>query len=193
MRKRINAIYKATNTIDNKCYIGQTTFTLASRKASHKRKALILRNPAPFYDAIREHGFDVFKWEIVCTCKNKEELDDKEREVIKTFGIDNCYNSYTGGISGFEISDRTRKILSEQKKGKLNPQYGKKLSEEAKTNLLKASMEVCEKRVGKLGNGEKVVEEYKSMSECARVNKCSVSAVSMHVNGKMKTQRYVLI
>ena len=188
-RKRSNIIYKATNTIENKYYIGQTIFTLSARKASHKRKALILNKPSPFYDAIREYGFQAFIWEIICVCDSQEELDVKEREAIEKLGKENCYNAYSGGKSKFTLSDKTKEKLSRQKLKENNPRYGKKMSEEEKKNLIKASMEVCSKKVIKIETGE----IYESISECARQNNCSIATISLHCNNKIKTQKYCFL
>jgi len=185
-RRRFNLVYKATNVVDNKSYVGQTTFTLASRKSGHKTKALKLNKPSPFYNAIREYGWDNFVWEIVCYCKDQEELDIKEDETLELLGRENCYNSSTGGKSSFKISNKHKQIISDNMMGNKNPMYGRKLSQEEKTNLLNASMEVCKKKVIKLSNNQ----VFESVSECAREDNVSMGTVSLHCNNKIKIPRY---
>ena len=70
-------VYKATNMVNGKVYIGQTIQKLEDRITRHKIESNqgIKRH---FYDAIRKYGFDQFKWEIIDNSKTEKELDDKE-------------------------------------------------------------------------------------------------------------------
>jgi len=76
-------IYKITNIVNNKKYIGQTHRTLYKRKLQHtsalKREDLFL------YRAIRKYGIDNFLWDVVCTCSSARELDDKEKFYMDKF------------------------------------------------------------------------------------------------------------
>jgi len=71
-------IYKATNLINNKSYIGQTIRTIGTRKYQHiydsnRNSSLI------FHKAIRKYGEDNFKWEIICEAETQYELNKLER------------------------------------------------------------------------------------------------------------------
>ena len=61
-------IYKATFQCNNKSYIGQTTGTLEKRKAEHFRDSQ--RKTTYFYCAIKAHGWEDLKWEIIEECQN---------------------------------------------------------------------------------------------------------------------------
>lgn len=184
-RKRYLLVYKATNIIDGKSYVGQTTTNLANRKSSHKTKALRLNKPSPFYRAIRECGWENFTWEVVGYCESLEELDKLEADTIEELG-GKAYNSSTGGRRNYNISDAHKEIVRKNMTGKRNPMYGKKLSDEDKKNLLAASMKVCSKQVQNIQTGKR----YESMSECSRREGCSVGTVSLHCNNKVKNPRY---
>lgn len=72
-------IYKITNTINNKCYIGQTRTNINKRWNKHKFVSTDPSNKAynyPLYNAFRKYGIDKFKWEIL------EELDDNLEDLI---------------------------------------------------------------------------------------------------------------
>ena len=56
-------IYKATNIINNKSYIGLTTRTLQERKLEHLRHTKT--ENTYFHRAINEYGKDNFLWEII--------------------------------------------------------------------------------------------------------------------------------
>jgi hypothetical protein len=81
-RGYIMIIYKVTNKINLKVYIGQTTMPLKLRKASHKCAALTSHSNSYFHKAIRKYGWDSFEWVELYQCSSKEELDIKEIEYI---------------------------------------------------------------------------------------------------------------
>ena len=63
--KKIYTIYRATNIINNKAYIGFDS-NWPTRKGSHLRCAAKENYPhIAFYNAIRKYGADNFQWEII--------------------------------------------------------------------------------------------------------------------------------
>lgn len=85
-------IYKITNIVNNKIYIGQTTRNVEIRFKEHLRA----KDDYPIHKAIRKYGKDNFKVEIIEECAN-ENLNEKEKYYIK------IYNSYNGHI-GYNAS-----------------------------------------------------------------------------------------
>lgn len=78
-------IYKATNKINNKSYIGLTTRTLEDRKEEHKKEAFF-GDEKVFHKAIRKYGFDSFDFSILeDNILDREELKQKEIFYIKHF------------------------------------------------------------------------------------------------------------
>jgi hypothetical protein len=124
-------IYKATNKVNGKSYIGQTIRNLDKRKKSHISVAY--NNPQfAFHHAIIKYGEENFKWEVLCKCKDIDKLNKKEKYYIKeykTFGKIG-YNMTTGG-EGFIMSPEAIEKISGKNhhfyglKGKDNPNYGK--------------------------------------------------------------------
>ena len=117
-------IYKATNKLTKKIYIGQTSKTLKERKIAHKNSAKF-GSKYHFHNAIRKYGFAVFEWKILeKDIKNKNELDILEIKYIRKFNsIKNGYNISTGGGGGDTLTnhpDREKicKKMSEKQKGK---------------------------------------------------------------------------
>lgn len=143
-------VYKATNIINDKCYIGQTIFCLDDRKYNHFYNTFTLKIQRYFYNAIRKHGKDNFKWEILCECDTKDELDDMEFHYIKQYhshGI-NGYNLTDGGERGnfgYKHSDETKdkiskklsgRIFSNETKEKMSKSHiGKKLSNKTRDKM----------------------------------------------------------
>lgn len=83
-------IYKITNIVNNKVYIGQTTKTVEARWKQHKHSS-VSKKYALYY-AMRKYGIDNFKIETLEQCDNKD-LDEKEIEWIA------FYNSYREGYN----------------------------------------------------------------------------------------------
>ena len=105
-------IYKATNLINGKIYIGQTVNTLKYRKYQHIRDSKRLyHNNDHFHNAIAKYGEESFKFEVIDTALSQEELDEKERYWISFYESNNRdlgYNEDEGGKSGGRKSQQTK-------------------------------------------------------------------------------------
>jgi hypothetical protein len=155
--KPFGIIYKATNKINGKCYIGQTIRRISLRISEHINlcKRVKYKNNY-FHNALRKYGFDNFQWEVLCKCDTKEEMNEMEFHYIKQYNSYNCgYNLSWGGESSFGriLSEETKKKISDAKVGKyrgINSYcYGKHLSEETK------------RKIGNAHKGKKISDEMK--------------------------------
>ena len=101
-------VYKITNIINGKCYIGQTDKTAKRRLVQHKCKA---RNGydknRPIHKAINKYGEDNFIAETLETGISESEIDDRERYWIEEEKslVPNGYNVNSGGRDGFKYSN----------------------------------------------------------------------------------------
>lgn len=118
-------IYKVTNIVNNKIYIGQTKNSLQYRINAHKCAALTSKSNSYFHKAIRKYGWDSFIWDIICECDTPEELNEKEIEFINSYGCHFTngygYNLTKGGdynpMNDPTIKDRRdKKLLLSMKK-----------------------------------------------------------------------------
>jgi hypothetical protein len=108
-------IYKVTNIINNKIYIGQTIRGINKRKAIHIYRALKkIEKNCYFHNAIRKYGIESFKWEIVWKGAVKF-LNKKEIEYIKKY---KSYFIYNKGYNLTRGGDNPPIF-----KGKTHPQY----------------------------------------------------------------------
>ena len=70
-------IYKVTNNINNKVYIGQTSTSIEKRWTQHKSAARTAKNnKIIFYNAINKYGEDNFTIDVIyeVSCITKDEL-----------------------------------------------------------------------------------------------------------------------
>ena len=119
-------IYKATNKINNKVYVGQSIKTLEHRKKQHERSCNY-RDDMAICRAIKKYGKDNFDWEVIDTADTLEELNEKE-----SFWIENLdsittsghgYNIKGGGSQPY-LTEETKRKIGEAQKGDKNHQYG---------------------------------------------------------------------
>lgn len=141
-------IYKITNKLDEKVYIGQTVQTMESRLKAH------YKNPKNTYikNALLKYGLDNFEIEQIDSAISMDELNNKEEFWIAFYDAcnrDKGYNRTHGGKNA-RRSEQTRKQMSESRKGKKVDRevverqrqklIGVKHSPERKANISKSLM-----------------------------------------------------
>lgn len=131
-------VYKITNKINGKSYVGQTRNSIEKRWASHCYRGslcLALKN------AIDKYGRDNFTLEVIYKACSLEELNKKEKYYIELHGsmAPNGYNLKTGGNSPIYSEESVQK-MSESHKGQLGYWLGKKHSEETKQKLVESHL-----------------------------------------------------
>jgi group I intron endonuclease len=129
-------IYRVTNTVNGRIYIGQTRRTVAYRWSVHKSEAL-RRPKCYFHKAIAKHGHEVFRVEVIATAGTVSELDALEcRFIAEANSADPSagYNLTLGGGNavrteaarrnnaearrGKPLSDATKRKMSEARRGR---------------------------------------------------------------------------
>jgi len=109
--EKINGvIYKVTNKINGKIYIGLTIRSLDVRMNQHLYDSKSLTSDNYFYRAIKKYGSDNFVWETIDKSECIEELSNKEEYWISyynSFG-DGGYNLTSGGNSGYRVSEESK-------------------------------------------------------------------------------------
>lgn len=139
-------IYKCTNFINGKAYIGQTISTIEKRWKGHCK----CKRKCHFSSAIRKYGTQCWKLEIIEEVSSRELLNDREIYWIAYYDtFKNGYNSTSGGKQAYQYSLTVCKKISAarigmkfdhnhiismkfaqcgQYNGKKNPFFGKKHS-----------------------------------------------------------------
>ena len=93
----VTGIYKITNQLNNKCYIGQAV-DIADRWKEHAKCGLGIDTPASnkLYQAMIEDGIQNFTWELLEKCPSSE-LNEKEKYYIELYQAkDYGYNTLGG-------------------------------------------------------------------------------------------------
>lgn len=107
-----SGIYKITNLINNKCYIGQSK-NIKRRFTAHKSYARLHRDSYPIHLAISKHGVDNFKFEVL-EYAPLTKLDELEIKYINQFdSINSGYNIREGGNGKINANSIIYKNLSD--------------------------------------------------------------------------------
>lgn len=86
-------VYKITNLVNGKIYIGQTINEIEKRFRRHINDAINGKLDTKFARAIRKYGEDNFIIESIDKAKTQEELNQKEHDWIVFYNtVDNGYN-----------------------------------------------------------------------------------------------------
>ena len=93
--------------------MGATKRTLTERKREHLKNSK-LKGSGCFQKALRKYGIDNFSWEIYCHC-DLEELNSKEKELIKKLDTYNTGYNMTLGGAGTKGHRNHRKYTEAEK------------------------------------------------------------------------------
>lgn len=190
-------IYKITNNVNGKVYIGQTVRTLKERIGEHLRHNNLL-----VQKAIHKYGVDNFKFKVIDKAKNIDELNKKE---MKWIGFYNClvpfgYNQCIGGDNtiGFRHREESKQAMSIKKSGMYlgenNPFFGKTHSEEQRLKWSKerkgrnldkareASIKTIQRKVLNVETGE----IFNSVKEAALKYNLKSTHITRVCRGKRK-------
>lgn len=131
-------VYKHTNKINGKVYIGITCQPVERRwrtDGSGYKKCVL------FYRAIQKYGWDAFTHEILCMGLSKEQAEETEKNLIAEYKANEQeygYNIANGG-SVKSVSEQTKRKISESVKRSYvkerHHNYGKHYSDEFKKKL----------------------------------------------------------
>lgn len=173
-------IYKITNIMNNKSYIGKTERTIAQRWAEHKKNMKKLSH-LPLYAAFIKYGIENFTIEEIEECETNI-LDEREIYWINfyhTYGEGyNCTGGGEGGIKSYE--EHMDEIIERYQKGERLDELCKefhydyasfrpKLIEKGITINTNAGPAKLSKKVLAIDpKTQKIIAEYPSISAAAR-------------------------
>lgn len=169
---KVLLIYKVTNNINGKVYIGQTIRTLRERQKQHLTSYKYKNDCSRFYNSIRKHGEENFVWEVIAETDNKEVLDELERYYIAKYNSTSPeygYNIHTGGTNGYVQSEETKRKIGEAQVGSKNHMYGKT-----------GALNPASKQVVDIDTGE----IYENATICAKLTGLNLSKICAVCRGE---------
>ena len=181
-------IYKITNKINNKCYIGQS-IDINRRWLEHKnpnnwdRKSIL-------YDAFKKYDIENFSFEIIEECA-QEELNEKEKYWIQYYNsYYNGYNSTLGGDGTFlydykKLVDLYLIHKSTKKVAEIADCHTHTVENALKTFNINAEGKKEKRPIKQIDpNTLKVINTYDSIGEAAKaLGKKSNGQISNALNG----------
>lgn len=182
-------IYKITNIINGKVYIGQAD-DINRRWYHHKYYYQVKDNL--IYRAMRKYGIENFSFEVIEEC-SIEALDEREIYYIEQYNSyinaekSNGYNATLGGSTsrgyrhteetkekirekkkGKKLSEETKRKIGEALKGKNNFFYNKHFIGEENSMYGKHHSEESKQKMSKSHKGKKLTQEHKDSLKEAR-------------------------
>lgn len=138
-------IYKLTNSITNKIYIGQTKH-LTKKYILRKFKYIDKYSKRPIIRSFIKYGSSKFTCKIIDIATNKKQLDTLERMYIQKYNCQNSkigYNIANGGeggtggphFKGHLHTDKTKAKMRDFPKIRFATNTGRKLNETWKKNI----------------------------------------------------------
>lgn len=200
-------IYKLTNKINNKIYIGQTIHNLNKRLHGHRHNAK--RFKYGISAAIAKYGFDNFTSEIICHCFDLEELDKQEKYFIQEYQSNDSKIGYNLTAGGEGLKNPSAEVKQKMSNAHKNPNRkttkGYKFTEEQKHNLSVAHLGISPPNKGIPMSEEQRMKlkvywkslgipiicnetnlEYTSITEAAKIMNIDYTAISKICKGKQK-------
>lgn len=158
VKKQIYSVYKVTNNVNGKIYIGYTSKDPEVRWIKHKSHMKRKSGSLPYFlQALRKYGPENFTWEVFYQTDSMDHALEVERQTIERFDSTNRaigYNRSIGGqlveppsgekngMHGKRHTYEARKAVSVANKGRFagenNPNYGKARPEHVLDAISKA-------------------------------------------------------
>lgn len=157
-------VYKITNLVNKKVYIGQTIQSIKDRLNHHFRA----NKATPLYRAHLKYGRESFSIEVIDTALTIDELNEKEIywiEFYKSTEYDIGYNLMSGGGNKGRHSEESKKKMSETHKANMTDERKQLISERTKEGMT----EEVRKRLSEIKAGIKQSPELIEKRAAARI------------------------
>ncbi len=175
-------IYKISNLINNKFYIG-SAIDYNRRLREHKSMLRLNKHSCKhLQNAYNKYGIDNFKFEIIEQVEDKTKLIEREQYYIDTLKPEYNKNLIAGNSLGLKHTEESKRKISESR---INNKWcvGRKLSEETRSKIGdKQKVKIYQYDLYNNLIGE--FNSIKEASEITNINKHSIRDCS---NGKANT------
>lgn len=181
-------IYKITNKINGKSYIGQSIH-IEQRWQEHQMKS----QTSLIHRALEKYGVENFSFKVLEQC-NQVDLDEREKYWIAYYNtFEDGYNLTRGGGEGFkyDVEEVYQTFLQLQNLAQTARKIG--CHETTVRNILRTydinlSIKQEDKPVEQIDPKTlQVIREFKTVQDAADAMKVNRSAISMAINGQHQT------
>ncbi|CAB4130069.1 grpIintron_endo, group I intron endonuclease [uncultured Caudovirales phage] len=166
----MHKLYKITNKVNGKLYIGITKLTLDQRWQQHCRDATNAKYP--IHRAIDKYGTENFTIEVIQESEDRKFISSLEESTILQFNSrENGYNVATGGYGGDlgPLANAKRKSTVAARTDIQKQELSKKLSKirtgKKRSEALKAKMSALQKERGGYGPSVQTPETRRKISK----------------------------
>lgn len=196
-------LYKITNLIDGKIYIGLTKNKPQWRFAQHING----KNNSNSYlkKAIDKYGQSNFTFEVIAKANSLNELNELEVKAIEEFKslAPNGYNLHTGG-NRHQVSEITKEKQKISNKGKRTPEAIRKTADAlrgrkvpralveqraAKQRGIKRNTPTNARKVKAIDVITHIEYTYNSLMDAAKALNADISNISATCNGRLKSHK----
>lgn len=188
-------VYKITNKVNNKIYIGITNQGAGVRYLHHLYEARS-GSPFPIHNAIRKYGKNNFTLEIVELCETSEILKEREKYWIAFYNSTDRsigYNMTEGGDGTFgrKHSEETKEKIRQKALGrKISEETRKKMSNSHKVNYSDSQRKAVAESNARRAKPVLVydldmnlLKEFKSLKETASEMKIHTTTIRKSIRG----------
>ncbi|MBQ4495395.1 MAG: GIY-YIG nuclease family protein, partial [Selenomonadaceae bacterium] len=181
-------VYKITNKLNGRSYVGKTTRSVEERFGEHARCKKFLVDKA-----ICKYGRENFLVEVIEECETIEQLNEREIFWIAELNckVPNGYNLTDGGEGNLNPSAETRTKMSAARSGENHPMYGKHHKPEtlAKMSATRRGKHLSEAARAKLSIAKKGVPkspEHKAKLAAANTGKRATDETRAKMSAERK-------
>lgn len=165
--KPYGVIYCITNTVNGKCYVGQTTMDMERRWRCHCKSR---SSKTRIWYAIEKHGRDAFHIEVIALAASKQELNALEVQHIAARNSVDASVGYNvapgGGGSGPRTLESVQRGASQIRGRKMSEEQVEKMAATKRGRPRTASEQAVLDMMKELRTGQKhTAESRKKMSE----------------------------
>lgn len=206
-------IYKVTNLIDGRVYVGSTKNSVVRKEMHFKDSIIKMRREYPLYHDMIKFGKENFRFEMLEEC-NAEELGVKEAEYIKRYNsVETGYNTVSTQHPMHDTKfrkDNSKRLSEMNRKNWAKEDYRKRKSRESselqkerlkdpaylaeKSKQLKKYTDSIKKPIGQYDKQGNLIATYDGMREASRatgINSNTISEVARGVKYRKTAGGYV--
>lgn len=164
-RTQIWSLYRITNKINGKIYIGQAA-DLSKRWSDHRRAVRLNKPTQVIHHAMIKYGLDNFEFEVIASCKTQDDANFLETELVEQHDSfvanDKGYNATYGGMNAPK-SEVFRQMMRD---------WHASLTPEERAEISRQQSEATIRQIAEKGHpatGRIVSEEEKELHRKARL------------------------